>query len=93
MLPPGFISYLLFNFVKKHSNGKHIILKFFLFSGLCWGMIGLIGILLILSLATSASAEPSTKLSLLFLVPTIFFVLGELYAFICWLIWLRKEEL
>lgn len=91
MLPPGFISYCLFNFVKKHSNGKHLTLKYFVFSGICWGLIGLLGILLILAFGTTNTATSNNQLFLLLFIPTIFFMIGELYALICWLIWLKKE--
>lgn len=91
MLPPGFISYCLFNFVKKRSNKKHLTLKYFLLSGLCWGLLGLIGILLILSLSAPDAIQPNSKLFLLLFIPAVFFILGGLYALICYFLLIKKE--
>lgn len=52
MLPPGFLAYLMYEFVKNR-------VKFIRF---------------------------------MLMIPVPMFVIGEVYALVCWLIWLRKES-
>ena len=89
MLPPGFLAYLMYEFVKKRVKKEHVTLSYFIFSGLCFLIFGIVlGVFMYLS-------KPSTIevfIRFMLMIPVPMFVIGEVYALVCWLIWLRKES-
>mgnify|MGYP003305639673 CR=1 FL=1 len=89
MLPPGFIAHIMYEFVKKRVKKEHITVSYFIFSGLCFLIFGLvIGVFMFLSKPTSMDAF----IRFMSIVPVAMILIGELYAIVCWLIWLRKEN-
>lgn len=88
MLPPGFLAYLMYEFVKKRVKKEHVTISYFIFSGLCFLLIGtILGVFMFLSNPTSIEAF----MRFMMLIPVPLLVIGEVYALVCWLIWLRKE--
>lgn len=89
MLPPGFISYLIFDFAKKRAKKrKRIRRNFFLYSGVIYACICLIIALFMVLLQPS---EQDAIHRFLIIAPLAGFLLGEIAAGISWLIWFRKE--
>ena len=89
MLPPGFIAHIMYEFVKKRVKKEHITVSYFIFSGLCFLIFGLvIGVFMFLSKPTSMDAF----IRFMSIVPVAMILIGEPYAIVCWLIWLRKEN-
>ena len=89
MLPPGFLAHIMYEFVKKRVKKEHLTISYFIFSGLCFLIFGTaIGVFTYLS-------KPSTIevfIRFMLMIPVPLLVIGEVYALVCWLIWLRKEE-
>ena len=89
MLPPGFLAHIMYEFVKKRVKKDHITLSYFIFSGLCFLIFGtIIGVFMYLS-------KPSTIevfIRFMMIIPLPLLVIGEVYALVCWLLWLRKEK-
>ena len=89
MLPPGFIASLMYEFVKKRVKKEHVTASYFIFTGLCFLMIGtVLGVFMFLSKPTSMEAF----LRFMMIIPVPLLVIGEVYALVCWLIWFRKEK-
>ena len=89
MLPPGFLAHIMYEFVKKRVKKEHLTISYFIFSGLCCLVFGLIvGVFMYLS-------KPSTIevfIRFMMIIPLPLLVIGEVYALVCWLLWLRKEK-
>ena len=89
MLPPGFIANIIYEFVKKRVKREHVTVSYFIFSGLCFLVVGaVIGLFMFLSKPTTMEAF----IRFMSIVPVAMILIGELYAIVCWLIWLRKEN-
>ena len=89
MLPPGLIANVMYEFVKKRVKKEYVTISYFLFSGLCFLLVGtVIGVFMFLSKPTSIDAF----LRFISIAAVAMIVIGEIYALICWLIWLRKEN-
>jgi len=89
----GFIAQIIFNFVKKRAK-KHVTLIYFICTGVCWSLFGILagGAMF----AYNSVFEPvsvTAVIKFMTITPGLMFVMGEMYALVCWLIWLRKEEL
>lgn len=88
MLPPGFLAHIMYEFVKKRVNKEHVTVSYFIFSGFCFLLSGLVlGVFMFLSKPTSI--EVFWRFIMVIPIPLV--VIGEVYALVCWLIWLRKE--
>lgn len=89
MLPPGLIANVMYEFVKKRVKKEYVTISYFLFSALCFLIVGMgIGVFMFLSKPTSIDAF----LRFMSIAAVAMIVIGEIYALICWLIWLRKEN-
>lgn len=89
MLPPGLIANVMYEFVKKRVKKEYVTISYFLFSALCFLIVGMgLGVFMFLSKPTSIDAF----LRFMSIAAVAMIVIGEIYALICWLIWLRKEN-
>ena len=88
MLPPGFIAHVMYEFVKKRVKKEHVTVSYFIFAGLCFLIVGaILGVFMFLSKPTSMEAF----MRFMLIIPVPLLLIGEVYALVCWLIWLRKE--
>ena len=88
MLPPGLIANIMYEFVKKRVKKELVTVSYFVFSGLCFLLVGVVlGVFMFLSKPTTIDAF----LRFMMIIPVPLLVIGEVYALVCWLIWLRKE--
>ncbi len=89
MLIGGFIAYIMYEFVKKRVKKEHLTVSYFIFSGLCFLIVGtIIGVFMFLSKPSSIEVF----IRFMMIIPVPLLVIGEVYALVCWLLWLRKEE-
>ena len=89
MLPPGFLAHIMYEFVKKRVKKEHVTVSYFIFAGLCFLIVGtILGVFMFLSKPTSIEAF----MRFMMIIPVPLLVIGEVYAFVCWLIWFRKEK-
>ena len=88
MLPPGFIAHVMYEFVKKRVKKEYLTVSYFIFAGLCFLIVGaILGVFMFLYKTTSMEAF----IRFMMMIPVPLLVIGEIYALVCWLIWLRKE--
>ena len=89
MLPPGFLAHIMYKFVKKRVKKEHLTISYFIFSGLCFLIFGtVVGVFMYLS-------KPSPIemfIRFMMIIPLPLLVIGEVYALVCWLLWLRKDN-
>ncbi len=89
MLPPGFIAHVMYEFVKKRVKKEHVTVSYFIFAGLCFLIVGaILGVFMFLSKPTSMEAF----MRFMLIIPVPLLLIGEVYALVCWLIWIRKER-
>lgn len=93
MLPPGFIAYIMYNFVKKRVNKRYVFVSYLGFAALCWLSMGvLLGGLMIGYNSLFNKMSITVIVRFMTIIPIPLVVIGEIYALVCWILWLRKEE-
>lgn len=89
MLSPGFISYSIFKFTKKHTKKQNGVKRnFFLLYGAVWACICLV---IALFMVLGQPSERDVMIRFLVIAPITGIILGEIIALVSWLVWFRKE--
>ena len=77
MLIGGFIAYIMYEFVKKRVKKEHLTVSYFIFSGLCFLIVGtIIGVFMFLSKPSSIEVF----IRFMMIIPVPLLVIGEVYV-------------
>lgn len=94
MIPVGFLQFLLFDFLKKRIKNKTLLtVLYFIVFGILWMIVCiLLCVFIMLKDLISRTIEPAVLSNFIPTAAVTGLLLGELFAFFPWLIWLRKED-